>query len=326
MNEKTKEILAMVYPYGLFGHYYVKFYDDFLKNYILRLSNEIRLILIVNSVEAKEVLISKFADSNLEIVLIPEAIDIWIRDWAPIPVKYSDGKIIYLKPEFTTGYYFSKKELGFIPKLQIACDKLIEYLGINVVSLPLKTDGGNFAFNGKDTIILTDRIIANNEKLSIDEIRNIYKKTLGISKVIFVPVEPEDVTGHTDGTLRFIDEKTLIIGRYLETSKKENDYIDKLTNDLKSQLTNDYKIIILINEIIEDENNKSKILSATGNHINFLKINKHILLPNYGIETDEIVYDTLISELTDYTITRIISKEIRRVSKYGGVLNCITWN
>jgi len=321
---KTKEILAMVFPYGIFNKY-LKFYDEFLNDYIFKLQDEIRIILIVNNPQAKQVLEDKFIGKEYEILLIPEVVDIWIRDWAPIPVKFNNGKTIYLKPDFTTAYYKGCFQ-SYIPKLKIACDKFSEYVGIKTKTLPLKTDGGNFAFNGCDNIILTNRIITNNETFSIEEIKNIYKKILGIKKVIFIPVEPGDVTGHTDGTLRFIDEKTIVIGKYPNKYKIESDFLNKLTIELKNQLGDDYKIIRLQNDIINDESKSAVVPSATGNHVNFLKIANKIFLPNYGIKSDESAFTILKSELPNYDIIRVKSKAIKQISKDGGVLNCITWD
>lgn len=321
---KNKEILAMVFPYGLFNKY-LKFYDEFLKDYIFEIQDKIRIILIVTNLQAKQVLEDKFAGNKFEIVLIPEAVDIWIRDWAPIPVKFSKGKIIYLKPNFTTGYYKGYYQ-SYIPKLKIACDKLTEYLGIKTAELPLNTDGGNFAFNGKDTIILTNRIISNNETLSINEIRNIYKRTLGIKNVIFVPVEPGDVTGHTDGTLRFIDEKTLIIGKYPKKYKEESKFMEVLTKELSNQLGRNYKIIRVENNIVDDGYVKSNILSASGNYINFLKLGNKIFLPTYEIDSDNKAYKKLRLEMPDQEIIGVKIREILKVSRDGGVLNCVTWN
>ncbi len=324
MNKTYKETLVMLYPYDLFNNYYIRFYDDFLKDYILEISNEVRIVLIVINENAKNELINKFGDSKYEVVVIPEAVDIWIRDWAPIPVKFTSGEVIYLKPNFTPGYY-KRKEKNYIPSLKIACDKLSDYLGLQITELPLNTDGGNFAFNGKDTIILTNRIISNNETLSIEEIKNIYKRTLGINNVIIIPVEPEDVTGHTDGTLRFVDEKTIIIGEYPEKDEVEYEFVEKLTEELIKQLGNDCKIIRLENDIINDGIKGSDILSASGNHINFLNVYNRIFLPTYGIESDERAYSLVLNEIPSCDIINVKTKELLNISRDGGVLNCVTW-
>lgn len=98
---KNKEILAIVYPYGL-SNKYLRFYDEFLRKYLFEMQDDIRIILIVTNIQAKQVLEDKFPDNKFEILLIPEAVDIWIRDWAPIPLKFNNGKTFYLKPDFTT--------------------------------------------------------------------------------------------------------------------------------------------------------------------------------------------------------------------------------
>lgn len=319
-----KNLIAMVYPYGILNRY-MKFYDEFLKDYIFKLQNEIRIIIIAGSIQSEQLINDKFPENNYETIVIPEAVDIWIRDWAPVPLNTYGNEYIYLKPDFKTGYYNGMYQ-NYIPKLNKAGSKLSEYLGIKTIPLPLKSDGGNFAYNGKDTVILTNRIISNNESFSIGEIESSLKQIPGIEKVIFIPVEPGDVTGHTDGTVRFIDEETVVIASYPEKYTTENLFACKLAKELSKQLGNNYKIIQIANEIIRDESSRAVTPSATGNYINFLKLGSKIYLPQYGIHQDLSAYKTLKYELPACEIIRVNIKDIRQISKDGGVLNCITWN
>lgn len=319
-----QNIFALVYPYGILNRY-IKFYDEFLKDYIFKLQSEIRIIIIACSPRSEQLIKDKFPHNNYEILVIPEAVDIWIRDWAPVPLNCACNETLFIKPDFTTGYYKGIYQ-SLIPKLDKAGSKLADYLCINTIPLTLKSDGGNFAYNGKDTIILTNRIISNNETQYIEEIKNSFKKIPEIEKVIFIPVEPEDVTGHTDGTVRFIDENTIVIGAYPRKYITENIFTNKLAEELSKQLGNHYKIVRIENEIIRDENSRAVTASATGNYINFLKLGSKIFLPQYGISQDLTAYKTLKYELPACDIIRVNIKDIRQISKDGGVLNCITWN
>ena len=303
----------------------MKFYDEFLKDYIFKLQEEIRIIIIACSSQSEQLIKDKFPENKYETIVIPEAVDIWIRDWAPVPLNPGNKEFTHLKPDFTTGYYNGLYQ-SYIPKLNKAGSILSEYLGINTIPLPLKSDGGNFAYNGKDTIILTNRIISNNENLSIGEIKNYFKQIPGVEKVIFIPVEPEDVTGHTDGTVRFIDEDTVVIASYPKKYTQEYLFTSKLAEELTAQLGSNYKIIRIENEIIKDESSRAITASATGNYVNFLKLGSKIFLPQYGIHQDLSAYKTLKYELPACEIIRVNIKDIRQISKDGGVLNCVTWS
>ncbi len=319
-----QNLIALVYPYGILNRY-MRFYDEFLKDYLFKLQDEIRIIIIACSHQSEQLIKDKFPENNYETIVIPEAVDIWIRDWAPVPLNSNGDDYIYLKPDFKTGYYNGMYQ-SYIPKLNKAGSKLAEYLGIKTIPLPLKSDGGNFAYNGKDTVILTNRIISNNESLSIRQIEDYFKQIPGIEKVIFIPVEPGDVTGHTDGTVRFIDEETVVIAAYPKKYSSENLYTCNLAEELGKQLGNNYKIIQIENEIISDESPRAVTPSATGNYINFLKLGNKIFLPQYGIHQDLSAYKTLKYELPACEIIRVNIKDILQISKDGGVLNCITWN
>ena len=319
-----QNLIALVYPYGILNRY-MKFYDEFLKDYIFKLQEEIRIIIIACSSQSEQLIKDKFPENIYETIVIPEAVDIWIRDWAPLPLNTGSREFTYLKHDFTTGYYNGWNQ-RYIPKLNKAGSILSEYLGIKTIPLPLKSDGGNFTYNGKDTVILTNRIISNNESLSIREIENYFKHIPGIEKIIFIPVEPGDVTGHTDGTVRFIDEDTVVIAAYPKKYTSDNLFACKLAEELSNRLGDNYKIIRIENEIISDESSRAVTTSATGNYINFLKIGSKIFLPQYGIHQDLTAYKTLKYELPACEVIRVNIKDIRQVSKDGGVLNCITWN
>ncbi len=319
-----KENLALVYPLGILKRY-LKFYDEFLLNYLLPLRDELRIVIIAPCNEALDTIMDKYSRFGIETVLIPEAVDIWIRDWAPIPVHFSCGKSLYLKPEFKTSYYSGRYQ-SFEPLLSKASGKFTEYMDIRTIPLPLKTDGGNFAFNGKDTVVLTNRILENNQPLTKDEIRDIFKTCIGVENVIFIPVEKFDVTGHTDGMLRFIDSETLAVGTYSLEFPMERKFMTNIADKIKENLDGCVKIIRVENFDMMDDENYGIVPSASGNHMNFLKTGKHIFLPDYGIPSSAKSYETLKTHLTHYNIVRVPNKSLFQISKDGGVLNCITWN
>jgi agmatine/peptidylarginine deiminase len=75
---------------------------------------------------------------------------------------------------------------------------------LEVAGHEIVLDGGNFIHNGQRTAITTNRIIADNENLFVQQIRDVFWMRLNIENLLIIPVEPGDRTGHVDGIVRFI--------------------------------------------------------------------------------------------------------------------------
>ena len=58
-----------------------------------------------------------------------------------------------------------------------------------------------------------------------EDLTNILIDVLQVNQVIFIPVEPGDDTGHSDGMVRFVDEQTVVANDYsgIEVSRKFKD-------------------------------------------------------------------------------------------------------
>ena len=210
---------------------------------------------------------------DINIIDMPEVNNIWIRDWAPILARDENGITTAIKFIYSPQYQTQKeskygKEAG---------KKLAEILYIPVIEIPLILDGGNFTHNGKGIGIVTNRIISDNEDYSITEIKDIFRKYLGIEKLIFIPVEPGDITGHIDGSVRFVNENTLLVGVYPDEYRKDENSISffeyeeakmftiRLANNLKKELGNKFRIVKVTNAIPHYPKRKNDFSPAFGN-------------------------------------------------------------
>jgi agmatine deiminase len=134
----------------------------------------------------------------------------------------------------------------------------------------------------------------------------------------------EDMTGHIDGMLRFVDENTLV-GNAVE----END--TDLKNDVV-RLQKDYGLKYISLPYFEDPFNQDKRvptdkrISAKGIYVNFLKIDEIILFPVFkepGFEEyDKEAEKVMIKAFPTYKIVPI---HINEIAKQGGLINCISW-
>lgn len=245
---------------------------------------------------------------------------IWIRDWAPIVTRVHNKT--YVAKAIYRPSYMPVNESKPLDK---AGWELADKLGINCSELPLILDGGNITHNGYGTAIITKQIFNDNKKLSEAKIRNLLKEKLGLHHVIFIDKEWGDITGHVDGMVRFISRYLLVLAEFPEkygskNKKSGNNFYFEIKNYLKSKLGNKFRIIRIMNEI--PENIKCDgIASAWGNRVNFLQIGKLIYLPVYGIP----LHDQLARKTLEKEGFKVIPVRCDKLSRLGGVLNCITW-
>jgi agmatine deiminase len=134
-----------------------------------------------------------------------------------------------------------------------------------------------------------------------------------VDKLYFIPQQPKDYTGHSDGMLRFLDNKTVIINDY---SKEKPEF----QRAFKIALDNAGLDYI---EIPYNPYGNKTYSQANGSYINFLQMQNTVIIPTFGIKEDEIAVRQFEQLFSGYQIATIDSNE---VANNGGILNCITWN
>lgn len=322
------QAIVLVYPYKVKDReHLMTFYDKFLK-YI---PEEIKIILLVKDSsitdEYKKNCLANGVLNTIEFVEYHDLSDIWVRDYAPLAV-FEMGMLYPVKFKYDPAYIPLKL------KAYVECDdKVGSQVGKRFInggehSLYFKWDMGNLTHNGKGTAIISNRLISDNDSVNFEhELKPMLHVFLGLSRIIFIPVEPGDETGHVDGMVRFIDEKVLVVGEYPRHSENHN-FMEILAKNLKEDLGDDYTILRLMNGESEDYESEG-IGSAVGNHVNFLRINDLMLFPYYGDKISKQPLQDFQSDLQKNNLNiRVIPvdlQEINKLAKKGGVLNCISW-
>ena len=85
---------------------------------------------------------------SLSFHVIPGVMDIWIMDWAPVPVSNSEGEIVLVKAIYNPTYISGKFAHYATADNQAGYD-LSSVLNLKTVDFPLVWDIGNFTHNGK---------------------------------------------------------------------------------------------------------------------------------------------------------------------------------
>lgn len=304
--EKTTS-LFLAYPEGVIdcGIDYSpasRVFDELIK----ALPRKTNLVVFVKSAEISKK-VSRL-HRNTTTLVNNELSSIWLRDSAGFNMGTHIVKPIF-KPKYYRKYF---EEAALIDQSM----KIIHsILGIDMVKIPLIWDCGNFVTNGEIGFI-TDQVLDDNKK-SYDEtqVKEIIKSHLKIEP-IFIPTHPDDIYGHSDGYLSFLNRTTIAIPKYPETAnKKDLKYIEKVKEIVQLHVSN----VIEVKENPTYEENNG-IESAKGLYGNMLSFGNLIFLPSYGNSDDE---KTNIDILSKYgKVSPIACDEL---AAFGGLLHCISF-
>lgn len=320
---KTRSVF-FVWPHGLDGrNLLVNAYRDIIG----RIPPEIDLHIVIRDESFQDGVINKIRsvrpEGSLSFHVIPGVMDIWIRDWAPVPVSNPGGETVLAKATYNPSY-LSGKFAHYATADNQAGYALSSVLNLKTVDFPLVWDIGNFTHNGNGTAIVTRRILEDNPHLTEEEIKYQFQDTLGIKHLILIEPEPEDPTGHVDGTVRFLGENLIAVASYPEDHVLENRFCDALARTLSSAPGEDFRIIRIPNGPI-DEYEIEGIPSASGNHLNFLRVSDYLFMPCYGMPEDELAMEAIKNICPGITVIPVASKEMITLARRGGVLDCVSW-
>jgi agmatine deiminase len=186
-------------------------------------------------------------------------------------------------------------------------DMKIKVLRSNIV-----LDGGNVV-KWKRKAVITNRIIKDNPKMNELGLYEAIKSELGLDQLIVIPEVKGEMTGHSDGILRFVDGNTVVINDF---SKIDKEYSKALKFCL---LSAGLKYIEIPNELEMAKYDGDD----RGDYINFLEMNDFVLIPAFKSKMDEIALSAYRSIFTGKRVDNI---DCREIAKEGGALNCISWN
>ena len=243
-------------------------------------------------------------ESNINFSLLPNTKDVWAVDYMPIQTELKD----FVHFTYQPSYLKSKKELQTISDV----DSICKVIGLSPLKTDIILDGGNVVRSAQKAII-TERVFIDNPKIKRNKLIGRLQELLQIDKLYFIPEQPDDFTGHSDGMVRFIDENTIIINDF---SKEKKGFKEAF----KSAISSTGLDYITIPYSLEQNDND---VQANGDYINYLQMENFILVPTFNIDEDDDAVRKLEQIFKGKTIKTINSNDI---ADEGGVLNCISWN
>jgi agmatine deiminase len=243
-------------------------------------------------------------DCNINFALLPNTKDVWAVDYMPIQTELDK----FVRFVYNPSYLQTKKLLKTISDV----DKICNEIGVNTFKTDIILDGGNVT-RWKNKVVMTDRVFKDNPTYERKQLIKQLYELFQIDKLYFVPEQPSDFTGHSDGMVRFIDENTVVINDYSQDKEWFHRAFEiAIHNTGLNYIKIPYNVY-----------NNNSINQANGDYINYLQMENAIIIPTFGIKEDDEAIKQLETIFAGQTISTIDSNEI---ANDGGILNCITWN
>lgn len=231
--------------------------------------------------------------------LLENTRDIWVRDFMPVRTRSGN----YVSFRYEPSYAEKPKERTNLRRDMSGAFPLdpIVYSSINL-------DGGNVVFSPSKTMaIVSDRVFSENDGYPRDALVRELERLLE-ARVIVIPSLRSDMTGHADGMVRFVDERTVVGNRTPYRTGLEA----RIKTVLKEQGV----------DVIDFPYFGSPKNSAVGCYLNFLETEQGLLLPVFGVDMDGEAIATAESVFR----MPVIPIDINEVAEQGGALNCISWS
>ncbi len=226
--------------------------------------------------------------------------DTWSRDSLALSV-FKNGKPVFIKYQFN----------GWGGKFDASLDNQISEILKNdnfyngdLIIEPLYIEGGAIETNG-EILLLTESSILNSnrgQENSRDEVEKSLINYLGAKKIVWLEnsyLAGDDTDGHIDMLARFADSNTILYS------------LPEIGSEITQKLPNCTLIKV-------PHPNYDKFPAT---YLNFIFVNGAILLPIYGVETDEEAIRIFQDVFPDREIVPIDSTYFIR---QGGSLHCLT--
>lgn len=229
--------------------------------------------------------------------------DIWIRDFAPT-VAGGQVKFDY-RPD-----YLSRGDANFIDN---SFERWFRQVGLQYgKKSKLILDGGNVVDNGAGRVIVTDRFLYDNPRLTKAQAKKQLKQLMGAIEVAIIKETPGDATGHADGMVMWTDENTILLHDQPASVK------NKIIKELKRSFPG-VKIVIVPDYYIDET--WDVFSSACNIYVNSLVTNDYIYVPTFNDPHDT----EMLNFIKANTSKTVVEVPAEKVCFMGGSVRCLSW-
>ncbi|WP_439864979.1 agmatine deiminase family protein [Pseudomonas antarctica] len=257
--------------------------------------------------------------------LIPQPVnDSWCRDSGPSFICHPHHGLAGVSWRFNAWGGKSAHDLD-----ESLARRVLNHLGLECFGTPLSNEGGAIHVDGEGTLITTESVLLNpnrNPGVTKAEFEDIFARLLGIKKTIWLPGDPDYVTGdmtdgHVDGVCAFARPGVLLVDA---THDQRSVYADVVRENRRAlQLATDahgrHFEMIELYEATDAVDTDAEVFCAS--YTNFYIANGAIIMPAYGIAADQVAAEVLAQAFPG---REIVPVQINYLAHGGGGVHCIT--
>ena len=242
--------------------------------------------------------------AGAEVVTLPGTRDVWARDYMPVPTT-SGGLVQF---QYTPDYLRPKRWHHTITDGA----KITQQLKLPFQESSLVVDGGNIV-SRFGRVIMTDKVLRENPHIPRSQLLTLLAEALEVGRIDLVPEHPNDFTGHADGMVQLLDERTALIN---DCRRQEPALWSRLQAALRGA---GFDCIPLPYNPYQNPS----YTWAVGEYMNFVRVGETLIVPAYQQVEDDAVIRCLQSLFPSHVIIPI---DGRAIAKEGGVFHCVTWS
>ncbi|MEO0137160.1 MAG: agmatine deiminase family protein [candidate division WOR-3 bacterium] len=230
---------------------------------------------------------------------------VWIRDYGPWFIRKQDNTegivdFVYNRP---------RPADDTIPRC------ISRVWGIPYYGSPLKHPGGNFMVDGHGTGFFSSLIYEENPGWTQTQINDSMLAYNGLEQTIPVKRILTEYTGHIDLWTKILNDTLVMVGDY--AAGHPNDTVLDNRADSISRCKNREGFPYRVVRIVMPWSNSD----APPTYLNSLFVNNRILVPTWGLSTDQEALNTYQQYLPGYQVVGI---NCSSMSGSGGAIHCIT--
>ena len=257
--------------------------------------------------------------------LIEQAVnDSWCRDSGPSFICHPQQGVAGVSWRFNAWGGKSAHDLD-----ESLARRVLNDLGLECFGTPLGNEGGAIHVDGEGTLITTESVLLNpnrNPGMTKAEVEAIFERLLGIKKTIWLPGDPDHVTGdmtdgHVDGVCAFARPGVLLVdathdrGSVYAEVVRENRRALELATDARGRR---FEMLELF-EATDAVDTEAEVFCAS--YTNFYIANGAIIMPADGIAADQVAAGVLAQAFPG---REIVPVHINHLAHGGGGVHCIT--
>lgn len=266
----------------------------------------------------------RLCGEGIEIVVIPND-DSWARDSGPSFLKNKAGQLAGTAWRFNAwgGSFPTYHKDAHLAR------RILNHVGAPAYHSSLCFEGGGLHVDGQGTLLVTESCLLNanrNYGLSKKEAEGELCRALGCEKVIWLPGDPDEITGdmtngHVDGVACFIKPGVVLF----EADVEEHGEFAELERDNRRalELATDVhgKPLEIIDMKVDHAAIEANAPGFCASYINFYIANGGIVMPCYNVPADDDVKQLLTQVFPDREVVMV---NIDHIAPCGGGIHCIT--